>query len=668
MTRSWRSHTPDPSACALATMSLAALAVSLLGCGLDGPLSDEAFRPTGPLSIALDLPMADTYIGERFELRPMARGGVAPFEWDAQGLPGGLALDPDEGTIKGEPSAEGFSEVWLSVRDARGARHRLPIVLSVWSMPIITTSRLSPGLIDKPYEATLSAIGGKAPRTWPSITGLPEGLRYDQQRGIISGTPRREGTFGLLVSVRDANGRPHTRALPLNIARQSQNLSASVKLVGESTLDLAGFSVAGVGDVNDDGHGDVIVGAPGRLKRGSGAGALTTARGGAYLAYGPIGANLKLLDATIELLGEAQGDSAGFAVAGGGDLNGDGVQDLLIGAPNESSGGWIAGMAYVIQGPVERAINLLEADARLIGEHEGDQAGTALAIVGDLNGDGFDDLALGAPGSDRGGEGAGAVYLFYGPVQGVLRIGAADAILTGEHKGDAAGVSLSGAGDVNGDGFDDLIVGTRQGDAGLDARSVAAYLVYGPTEGERSLRDAGVALLHEASRSGQAYQVSGAGDVNGDGFDDILVSGLLQDTGSPIQGVCLFYGPIDHTIKLGDAPAKLIERAHTTRLSVSGAGDVNGDGFDDIIVGNPFADHDHEDSGAVYIVHGPMLGTQALQESSDALFKGNDPYDHVGFSVASIGDLNGDGFDDVVVGSPQLGGPGAAYLLYGSAQ
>ena len=156
-------------------------------------------------------------------------------------------------------------------------------------------------------------------------------------------------------------------------------------------------------------------------------------------------------------------------------MNGDGWDDLLVGARGEDSS---TGAVYLVLGPVSGTVDLGAADAKLTGEAEFDYAGGSVSGAGDVNGDGWDDLLVGAPYEDSGGSGAGAAYLVLGPVSGTVDLAAANAKLTGEAGSDWAGYSVSGAGDVNGDGSDDLLVGAYGEDTG-GSDAGAAYLVLG---------------------------------------------------------------------------------------------------------------------------------------------------------------------------------------------
>ncbi len=170
-------------------------------------------------------------------------------------------------------------------------------------------------------------------------------------------------------------------------------------------------------------------------------------------------------------------------------------------------------------------MSLAEADGRLTGERQGGEAGTAVAPAGDLDGDGFADVLVGAP-----EEGEGVAYVFHGPLGGEVLTGDAEAQLVGQSSGDRAGLAVAGAGDIDQDGCPDLLVGApRVDDAARGAG--AAYLVYGPASGEHALSRRGLGLHGASSGDGAGVSVAGAGDVDGDGFDDLLVGAPLAVAG-----------------------------------------------------------------------------------------------------------------------------------------
>jgi len=243
--------------------------------------------------------------------------------------------------------------------------------------------------------------------------------------------------------------------------------AADALLVSEAAGDELGYALAS-GDLDGDGSRDVLVGAPGEAGDG-------TAAGAAYVVYGPFAGMTLLATADAKLVGESDGDRAGCALSAAGDVDGDGYDDLLVGA-DQADGA--LGMAYLLLGAPSGTVSLSSSDASFEGDGAGDELGAALAIVGDVNGDGPADFLLGVPGLDDGGTAAGAAYLVLGPATGSTSLSDADAMLTGEAAGDEAGGQLGGAGDVDGDGFDDLLVGAAGNDS-VAAEAGAVYLFVG---------------------------------------------------------------------------------------------------------------------------------------------------------------------------------------------
>ncbi|MEC8425635.1 MAG: integrin alpha, partial [Myxococcota bacterium] len=177
--------------------------------------------------------------------------------------------------------------------------------------------------------------------------------------------------------------------------------------------------------------------------------------------------SVSVADADIKANGAAAGDTAGWAVVGGGDINGDGLDDLLIGAPLDDSAGTLAGAVYVLQGDATLSATVdLGSDAlRVSGQAAGDLAGYDISAVGDVNVDGFGDFVVGGPDHATGGAGAGAAWLVTGPVSGSVSLGSAEARILGVAAGDETGTSVIGVEDWDGDGVEDFLVGSPGDDS-----------------------------------------------------------------------------------------------------------------------------------------------------------------------------------------------------------
>ncbi len=214
-------------------------------------------------------------------------------------------------------------------------------------------------------------------------------------------------------------------------------------------------------------------------------------------------------------------------LAPGGDVDGDGVDDLLVGTPNYRSEEDQPGTAYLLLGPVSGTAPLTDARAVFEGENEGDLAGEEVVIVGDTAGDGTRDVAVGAFGWDGEGEGLGRVYLFLQPPEGAVGLDQADAIVSGLernawHIEDRGLGSAIAGGDLDGDGRCDLVVSSPYSDHAPDG-SGSIYAFLGPLEGQLTPDDAAVVLYCDETPCSGGYALDGAVDVDGDGQDDLLV-------------------------------------------------------------------------------------------------------------------------------------------------
>jgi hypothetical protein len=336
--------------------------------------------------------------------------------------------------------------------------------------------------------------------------------------------------------------------------------------------------------------------------------------------------------------GFTAGDNFGYSVSSAGDVNGDGFDDIIVGAHQNDAGGNNAGRAYIYFGG--RAFNSIP-DVILTGAAALDFFGTSVAAAGDVNGDGFADVIVGAPGNDARGTNAGRAYIYFG---GVNMNNTADVILTGAGVGDNFGNSVSTAGDVDGDGYSDVIVGAYLNDNG-GADAGRAYIFYG---GVNMNSVADVTMTGLAANDQFGYSVSTAGDVNGDGYSDVVVGApRSEDKATDAGKAFIYYGGS----KMNNTPDVILSGVAPFDFfgfSVSDAGDVNGDGYGDVIVGAPYNDAGANDAGSAYIFYGGIN----MNDTYDVTFNGEAINDNLGYSVSSAGDMNGDGFSDVIVGIP----------------
>jgi hypothetical protein len=376
-----------------------------------------------------------------------------------------------------------------------------------------------------------------------------------------------------------------------------------------------------------------------------------------------LGGSLELsngLERTWSDYAEAVGDIYGDSIDSAGDVNGDGFDDVIISASQNDDGGTNAGKVYVYYGSSNGLSEF--PDWTAVGEAATDFFGGSVAGVGDVNGDGYDDVVIGAENNDGAGTNAGEVYLFLGSKFGLKSTPSWSD--QGEVAGDLFGYTVAGAGDVNGDGYFDVLVGARWNDGG-GTSSGEAYLYFGSSSGLSASPDwskQGEAASDEFSRS-----IAGAGDLNGDGYDDVIIGAFSNDDGGTNAGKAyVYFGSSSGLSTIPDWNVTGEGAGDLLALSVSGAGDLNGDGYDEILIGAPQNDGSGSNAGKVYLFLGSASGPSGTVDWS---FQGETAADQLGGSVASAGDVNNDGYDDIIMGAQYNddhgGNAGKTYLYFG---
>ncbi len=356
---------------------------------------------------------------------------------------------------------------------------------------------------------------------------------------------------------------------------------------------------------------------------------------------------------------------AGFGIANSaGDVNGDGYSDIIVGAYAYDHGEVNEGAAFLFYG----SPNGLQNTPGWMSEsnQSGAQFGIAVSTAGDVNGDGYDDVVIGARSFTNSIDRQGKAYLFYGSPSG---LGAAPGwTALGETWAAYFGNVVGSAGDVNGDGYSDIIVGSHGFDGGLGWAQGRAYVWCGSPSGPHAA-PCWVATGEQGSGYFAYTGTGSAGDVNGDGYSDVIVSAAAYSADQAGEGrAYLYYGSASG---LMPAPGWSVEGNQAGAHLGYGwpaAGDVNGDGYADVILGAPLFDAGEHDEGAALLYHGGPAGPSAI---ADWRAESNQADANLGVSVGPAGDLNRDGYADVVVGAYRYDGgetdEGAAFVYYGSA-
>lgn len=352
----------------------------------------------------------------------------------------------------------------------------------------------------------------------------------------------------------------------------------------------------------------------------------------------------------------------GSAVSNAGDLNGDGFSDIAVGAPNHDVLSDSEGSVHVFYGSTDPSLS--SPDWSFGGQYVDGWTGVEVESVGDLNGDGFGDLVVGTPGASNPESDEGRVDVFYGSAGGLSSSSDWSFEANLDHAG--VGSAVSTAGDIDGDGYGDLIVGApiySNGESG-EGR---AYVFFGSSMGLSS--NPGWTYESDVAFAWLGDSVASAGDVNGDGFGDVIIGADGFTSGETNEGAAYgFYGSENGLPAVPNWFIQTNRVGAAYGLSVAGAGDVNGDGFSDVIVGAPFDTNGETTEGRAYVYHGSASGLSTI---ANQVLEENIAFATFGLDVAAAGDVNGDGFSDVTVGSPFSAIPGSldsrAYLYLGTA-
>ncbi|MFY0615485.1 MAG: FG-GAP repeat protein, partial [Hyphomicrobiaceae bacterium] len=541
------------------------------------------------------------------------------------------------------------------------------------------------------------------------------------------------------VKARDNDGALSHTAIQttVEVTNVNDSLLWPVQIKGIDISDGSGNSISSAGDVDGDGYDDVIIGA----RRADPDGAKSA--GESYLVFGSALAAEASDDGIIDLatLAASEGvlikgiddnDQSGFSVSSAGDVDNDGRDDVIIGArqadPDDRNG---AGESYLIFGSALAAeasadgildlATLTASEGVLIkGIDEDDFSGAAVASAGDIDGDGHDDVIIGASLADPDDvQDAGESYLLFGSAlaaeasaDGILDLATLAAnegvLIKGIDQTDLSGLPVSPAGDVDGDGHGDIIIGASRADPDGDTSAGESYLVFGSALAAETSDDGiielatltaseGVLIKGIAAGDESGFSVSSAGDVDGDGYDDVIIGAYLADPdnaasagesylvfGSALTAEVSGDGILDLATLAASEGVRIkgIDAGDESGFSVSSAGDVDGDGYDDVIIGASLADPDGtSDAGESYLVFGSALTAEVsgdgildlatLTTSQGVLIKGIDAGDGTGFSVSSAGDVDGDGYDDVIIGASladpdDVASAGESYIVSGA--
>ncbi|HBK35192.1 MAG: Regulator of chromosome condensation [Candidatus Uhrbacteria bacterium GW2011_GWE2_40_58] len=439
------------------------------------------------------------------------------------------------------------------------------------------------------------------------------------------------------------------------------SLSDSVKITVNTASVNFGSSLYLAGDLDENGTNDLLIGSTSDDFGGTNAGAVS-------ILYGPHAESETLID-PIKLYGEQTYGYAGNALATQNDMNGDGVNDFLIGSYGDSRVMTNAGCAYLMLGPISTSTSLETSEVIFSGIAEADYAGTTVLFTSSLDGDTNPDILIGAPRVNVYNEDEGAIYLFRGPpVFGTWSLADADSTITGEQSGDRAGSTMI-ATDLNGDGVTDLLIGSPYHDTSF-TNVGTVYCLLGPVESDVSLSDADGFIYGTTAGEWAGSFLASANDTNEDGYDDLLIGApRLTGTLSEQGALYLMESPLLEKTSVTDAAFVIIGNSDTDRVGTSATMvDINMDEKEDLLVGTPLRDNTFSDQGSVSLFYGSLEGSLDLTDA-DATWWGEAQNDGAGYVLCPAGDQNTDGYEDFAIGVPDQDaggiGSGSLYLIFG---
>jgi len=402
--------------------------------------------------------------------------------------------------------------------------------------------------------------------------------------------------------------------------------------------------------------------------------------GGCNLTVPEFATNLSVRSSPYSLIGEGPDEEFGYNLAGGGDLNGDGLSDLAITAPLHSTSEIsLAGKVYIYFGgsfETDRPNNRTEEDASFVGMKEYDDLGTSLSINGDLNGDGLDDLVIEdyyAPGSYYGS----SVHIVFGKRSGWsrdLNISSSDVMISYPSMGLVIWTVESG-GDLNGDGLDDLVISLPY-DTDYFGK---VFIFFGKDSGwtNMNLTDADTIIKDQEMGTRFGVDLGISSDLNDDGINDLVIGASQADHGGMERGSAyLFFGRRSwpQTISTSEVNVTFDGECDNgmAGYDIATGGDVNNDGISDLLIGAPLAlDQFGLKVGRSYLMFGKTAGWTSKMDlsDSDVIITGSDVFTYFSLPSCFLGDVNGDGSDDILICSIYSGdensNQGKVYLFYG---